>query len=675
MTKNLRALIVFLLLMSCSKKSIILNNDEQIYKKIDSLIVASKNVSYSDSLRSSYLSEAYKKIELLKNDSLKTKSYIRTAYFNLVLGNLDKFGEISKKTLQITKATKDTINLSRAYSDLGYYYQLEYIPDSAFYNYNKAYSIYNSLNDNLNSGKMLLSIATVQSDEKDFIGSEISATKALIKFQNSDEYDVLYLCYINIGVIETQLKNYDKAIEYRLKAREYLPKLKNSQNYRILNLNGIGMVYQTKGDYKASIPYFEKALETPNIYKQYPKEYAMLMDNLAYTKFKLGITKGLPKPFFKALKIRDSLKVIGGIISSSLHLAEYYSSKKDTIQAIQYAKNAKNLAKKSVINIDLLDSYLLLSKLQSAKKGINYLQQYIKLSDSLQEHERLIREKFTRIAYETDEIYKEKVAESEKKWWLAGILVVVISFSSLIFINMKQRSKNKELLFSKKQDEANTEIYNLMITQQNMFQDGSNKEKKRISEELHDGILGRLFGTRLSLDSLNESKAKSAIQEREGYIEELQLIEGDIRKIAHNLKTSLFNTNTSFIKLVEQLVTKQTKISNFECELNFNNLTNLEHSSNKIKIHCYRTLQEALQNISKYASATKVEINLSEKENLLLIEIKDNGKGFNTKLNYKGIGLKNIQSRAKTLNGKVEFISSLGNGTQIKMKIPLHNKA
>lgn len=671
MSKNLWALIVFLLLMSCSKKPIMLNNDEQIYKKIDSLIVVSKSVSYPDSLRSSYLSEAYNEIEQLKNDSLKTKSYIRTAYFNLVLGNLNKFGKISKKALEITTIKKDTVNQARAYSDLGYYYQLKYIPDSAFYNYNKAYTLYNSLNDNLNTGRALLSLASIQADEKDFIGSEVNAVKALTRLQNTDDYNNLYLCYINIGAIETQLKNYDKAIQYRLKATKYSSKLKSAQGYKILNLNGIGMIYQARGNYKASIPYLEEALNTPNIHKQYPNYYALVLDNLAYAKFKLGITKELPQSFLKALKIRDSLQIIEGIATSKLHLAEYYGSKKDTIKAIKYAVNANRLSKISKNNIDLLDSYLLLSKLQPPKKGINYLKQYIKISDSLQEKGRLMREKFTRIAYETDEIYKEKEVESKKKWWLAGILVVVTSFSLLVFMNMKQRSKNKELLFNKKQDDANTEIYNLMLAQQSLFQEGSNKEKKRISEELHDGILGRLFGTRLNLDSLNEGKTAREIKEREEYIEELQIIEEDIRKISHNLKTSVFNANTSFIKLVEQLLAKQSKISNFEWKLNFNNLKDWESISNNIKINCYRILQESIQNINKYAKATKVEVEFYKKEGNLGLIIKDNGLGYNTEIKNKGIGQKNILSRVKSLNGKVKFISSVGSGTEVIVNIPM----
>ena len=181
-----------------------LNKDGLIYKKIDSLIVVSKNVSYPDSLRSSYLSEAYNDIEQLINDSLKTKSYIRIAYFNLVLGNLDKFGEISKKTLQISTITKDTVNLARVYSDLGYYYRQKYIYDSSYYFFNKANKIYKALNKKLLEGRMLLSMSTVQSDGRDYIGAEINAVKALSKLQGSDEYETLYLCYNTLGFVENQ---------------------------------------------------------------------------------------------------------------------------------------------------------------------------------------------------------------------------------------------------------------------------------------------------------------------------------------------------------------------------------------------------------------------------------------------------------------------------------------
>ncbi len=173
------------------------------------------------------------------------------------------------------------------------------------------------------------------------------------------------------------------------------------------------------------------------------------------------------------------------------------------------------------------------------------------------------------------------------------------------------------------------------------------------------------------MDSLNEGKTKADIKEREEYIEELQLIEEDVRTIAHNLKASIFNSETNFIKLVEQLVAEQSKTGKFECEPNFNNLTNWEGISNNIKINCYRILQESIQNINKYASASKVQIDFKKVDNYILMSIHDNGVGFSIKKQNKGIGIKNMRSRAEAINSKIEFNSSEGSGTQITMTIPL----
>jgi len=97
----------------------------------------------------------------------------------------------------------------------------------------------------------------------------------------------------------------------------------------------------------------------------------------------------------------------------------------------------------------------------------------------------------------------------------------------------------------------------------------------------------------------------------------------------------------------------------------------LENISNTIKINCYRILQESIQNIHKYAKVTNVKINLSAENGYLLCTLEDNGIGFNIKTIHKGIGIKNIRSRAKDLKGNVKFISNPESGTKIQVKVPL----
>src|SRR5690606_15905789 len=151
--------------------------------------------------------------------------------------------------------------------------------------------------------------------------------------------------------------------------------------------------------------------------------------------------------------------------------------------------------------------------------------------DSLLKHERSIRNKFTRIQYETDKIEEENIKIARERMWLLVTSIVLIISSFLIYIVITQRNKNRELKFIQKQQEANEEIYNLMLNQNESVEEARTLEKKRISQELHDGILGRLFGTRLSLDSLNMGTTTDAIKARSQYINELQAIEQDIRKV------------------------------------------------------------------------------------------------------------------------------------------------
>jgi signal transduction histidine kinase len=82
-----------------------------------------------------------------------------------------------------------------------------------------------------------------------------------------------------------------------------------------------------------------------------------------------------------------------------------------------------------------------------------------------------------------------------------------------------------------------------------------------------------------------------------------------------------------------------------------------------------------LHNIHKYAKATEVEIKFFDDEKVLLVEINDNGIGFNPSAKTNGIGLQNLQSRIAKLKGKVEIISAPGYGTKIRMKIPLCSKS
>jgi signal transduction histidine kinase len=241
--------------------------------------------------------------------------------------------------------------------------------------------------------------------------------------------------------------------------------------------------------------------------------------------------------------------------------------------------------------------------------------------------------------------------------------------SFLLYIIITQRAKNKELKFEREQQETNEEIYNLMLSQQDKVDEARALEKKRISQEMHDGILGRLFGTRLSLDSLNFSDGKEALQKRSSYIADLKIIEEDIRKISHDLNTD-FVAGSGFMDIVDTLVENQTKAYQLTYDFFHSDDINWEDVSNKTKIHVYRILQETMQNIYKHAEASHIKISFQLKNNVILLSISDNGKGFAVNRSKKGIGLKNINSRVEEFNGTVQFDSEIDEGTTITIQFP-----
>jgi signal transduction histidine kinase/FixJ family two-component response regulator len=199
---------------------------------------------------------------------------------------------------------------------------------------------------------------------------------------------------------------------------------------------------------------------------------------------------------------------------------------------------------------------------------------------------------------------------------------------------------------------------------------GQDKERQRIAREIHDGIGQMLVAAKYRLMSMDEETfSKSLVKDTEDLID---LILEESRRITKNLTAKIVEEhglNKAIIFLVEDLKIA-TKL---EFELAQNNLGAL---SQELSSSIYRIVQEALNNIVKYAEATKVKLSLTNENEFLNILIMDNGKGFSTfnKKELVGNGLRNMQERALLFNGILEVQSEIGTGTTIKCIVPIIDK-
>ena len=667
--KQVITLFSFFILIGCNS-----NEDKAInQKKLDAYFENSSNINLDKVTRLKFIDSAEQLIENSNYSySLKIKNYFKIAnrYFGVL--EYEKYKEITNKVLEISKSNKDSLNIARAEYYLGDYYFSTSKNDSAYYYYLEAEKKYENLNDKPNLASTKLHKAYILSYEKDFIGSEIETVKVLNVAKEIKDQELIYECFAHLGRSLSGLGNYEKALEYHQKSLSQIKNIKNENYKPILQaqaINNIGFVYLNLGKFKEAGEIFTEGLKINNLKEIQPVLYISLLDNFAYSRFKINKNEGL-KEFKEALELGDEIDDIYSKINIRVHLVEYYLSKNDTTIALQYNEEANRLAKESNYNKELLQTLDFYTELKP-KEGLKYAKEYIKISDSLQQQERLTRNKLARIEFETDEIIVEKEAISNRFRIILISSLLIISFGILFYIILYQRSKHRELLFSQEQQMANEEIYKLMLDKQDELEEAKKKEQLRISQDLHDNILNKLASIRFNLFALTQKPDETVIKRSIEYIDKIQSVESEIRTVAHELNFESFLNKGNFKSILEQLLQNQKETYDTICETTISSDEAIESLSALVKMNIYRIIQETLNNINKHAKATLISITLSIDEGFLYLSIKDNGVGFKVSKLKSGIGLKNMESRAVSINGRLKISSEINNGTKVSLKVKL----
>jgi len=671
-SKLITSLIFILFIFSCTIKNDSSKKRTTIQSSnITAYLDSSKIKTLNITAKKHYLKKAYKQTIGILNDSIKKYHLLKISSQAKKLKDLPFFKSTNDEAYILSKKLNDTLSIAKSHWNNGLYFSKKEALDSSFYHYHQAHNYYRLVKHENNSGKMLYGMAIIQSRLEDFIGCEINIVKAISKFRKTENHKSLFMCYSLLGVIYKEIGDYENAIKNHNKALSHLVHLNNKKTYLEGVYNNIAITYQKQNNYKVAITYLKKALNTDRLYDKSPHKYATFKDNLAYARLLNGDTLNVKEDLLTSLKIRISLDDKAGIIINKLHLAEYYLKMKDTIKSLSLAKNANILAINTSNNRDILASLLLLSDIDTHNSILHY-KKYIQLNKKLQYKERDLRNKFARIRFETDEYKEDADKENSEKILIAVISTTIIIILLLLYFVRYQRGKNRELALESEQQRANENIYNLLLQQQAKLEEGRLNERHRISEELHDGLLGKIFATRMRLDFL-DIEGNTVIQDKyQLYLSELQDIEKEMRVISHELKNELLSSKTDYTQIVQHLITEQTTIAGFKYVFNVDDTVHWSLITDLVKINCYRVIQEAIQNITKYAQATTISIHFSVNKNTLQLLIKDNGVGFDTTKSKKGIGLKNIAARIKKLKGTFALTSSAEEGTLLTIRIPIN---
>ncbi|SNR16317.1 tetratricopeptide repeat-containing sensor histidine kinase [Tenacibaculum jejuense] len=631
---------------------------------IQSWINQSKNKNLDLSSKKYLLTKAYKFIIKNKLETPIHLSSIAYEFYNL--NDSINFFSINKVAVETSLKLNNDYALGDSYWNFATYYAAKENNQKAYKYFNNAFKSFNKGNFKFEMARVLFGMAKIKGEYKDYNHSEILNIKSIKLLKELKNHKFLFTGYVHLARLQEDIKEYDKALNYYEKAKKHLKKLKKIPVKFNFIENNIANIYIEKEKYSIALKFYEK-----NLAKEITKIHlARVLDNRAFCKLQMKDTLNVKKDFFHALHIRDSLNNKTGILMSKIRISDYYSYMKDTINAIQYAKEANLLAEELKNGRDYLTSLKQLSNLDK-KNSKKYLDRYIQYNDSLITVERKAQNKFTRIEFETDEHIEEKERLGQQLIWIIGGSISIILISTLLYFLRVQKVRNEKLQLEADQQKANEEVYVLTLQQQAKLEEERVKERNRISAELHDGILGKLFGTRVNLGFLGMQMNTDTQEKQQAYLDELQSIEKEIREVSHKLSDNFNDANINFTTIIKQLLSDKSVIGQFTTHFKSDDTIVWNDISEVTKANVYRIIQEALQNIIKHAKAKNVTLAFSNENEKLVIQITDDGVGFDTKKSRKGIGIKNINSRVAKLLGNVSFTSEPNKGTHLQIKIPI----
>ncbi len=252
-------------------------------------------------------------------------------------------------------------------------------------------------------------------------------------------------------------------------------------------------------------------------------------------------------------------------------------------------------------------------------------------------------------------------SHSKEKTDLHLNIEVLLRFASEMICNALQRKKAVNEL-KENEKKANEMLISKIL-------ETEDRERKRISKELHDSL-----GQNLTTASLNLVHLKNNIEQLDDHdqlkfkngLKFLNIAINESRNIAHNLMPQSI-VDFGYLETIESLVEDLSNSSKTQF-IFYSNLQ--ERLSSDQELSLFRITQEAINNILKHAEASKATIQLMKYEDAILLTIEDNGKGFDI-LNRNGhsFGFDSIKARVNALSGHVDIDSRQGQGTSITIKI------
>lgn len=620
------ALLLVLNIVSCKHSSNHLSANEKIGQE-DSLKIVSAFTPPFEKADSVFLS-LHKAMEKKENAlNLLKANYAKVLIMTGQLAKADSLVSQSIGSLGFDSVSLAYARFANLKAALAAYQQDQ---EAAIGYYKQALQVFEDHNDIRNTASVSFNIANIFLSHLNYPMAYQYSGVAVKGFQSIQ--DTLYYpsaLAVN-AVAAIALEKRDEAYKNAKEAEEKSLQYKNPLGIAMSGY-ALGDIAMYDKNYDTAIAYYQKIIPMAQQLQQVPvvaAAYASLLKAfLEKNEWDKVIEEGN-----KALAFTEKFHYEDVSYALHRHISQAYQQKGDEHNALVFLRKADDFFRDEVVSNDRKAMGELLVKYEAEKKDKLLAQQQL-----------LIQQKNTSI----------------KIWLLIGAVLLTIGLVYLYQVKKHQAQKIKLL----HQENENAVLNALM--------NGEEKERNRISRELHDGVAAMIGATQMSLQSLpfiSEEKKQEQLNKLADLVSKTHT---EVRRVAHDLLPITLEKE-GLVPAIQQFTGELNAVGALQIEVQ-NELPDEYLIPKRTELMLYRMVQELVNNVMKHAQATQAWIHLSANHQELKIEVIDNGIGFNK--TQENQGLKSIRDRLKVINGTMSIVGNNPDQTVVAIKLdnPISN--
>jgi signal transduction histidine kinase len=611
-------------------------------------------------------------IHLQAEDSNQVKSLY--AYGCMLLPySLPESAAAFKQGLKISRK----LAYHKGVADFACYYM--YIQDMrgeyalSLYMLKQAVIIYATLKDTLNQATAMSYCGMEYQQMANFQAAAGAYLEALKLADAARDSSTAGMMINNLATVFISLGDYQKGFNYARSAYEHGVRLQ--RNWRIAAaLLNMGESKVLQGDYETGSGYFNQAL----LLGRQTGDSLLVLNALIH---KARVYSDLSQhslalpAYEKALLIAkvdpgpENLMLLYMGYAKALYRSGHHA------HATTYLDKTIQLAKTYHSGDELRQAYLTASDNLAAQKrytaAFRMRKAYEALNDSLVGNVTRSNVQQLEIQYQTEKKDNDLAAKKlllaqkdlllqQKNTWIGvflsgGILLLVVAI--LIWQKLQHRHHLQQQQLQTMEIEKTVQVLEAMMQ-------GEEKERTRLSKDLHDGVGGLLSAVKMHFRALKYERV--FLQQDKGFNHALSMLDdaiGEVRKTAHNLMPEIL----ARMGLAAALEYFCNNVSHSrQLQITCYTSGDMQRFKGNFEISVYRIVQELINNIIKHAHATEALVQITRHDQLLTITVEDNGIGFeNVAKSNHGMGLKNLHTRIKSLDGHLTLTATPGCGTTV----------